>query len=414
LKAKPISQLRSLPARVAQNLRDKIDSGELKAGALLPGRRSLAEEYEVSVVTVEQAMKELIADGLLRAETGRGTFVSDSVASSRESVVFPSTTADTATAIASPRESHSRRSPLIAPVIGIVCSVDMLRSSPGLLESPAFWIVTALERAIHKLGATAIFRPLGPGDGWPQPFADVGRTLVEAGCDAVVYVEGCSASEAASVQTAFESMRVPCAFIGSEILPAAAYSVCYSNFEAGSMAASHLLQRGHREIMFFSAVADRWVRDRYNGVRDAVSAAGLPADSVRASVLDLEAKFPPPNQTGPDWQEVRAYDAAREWLQCAPLVRAVVADNDRAAYGFMRAAAQLGYNAGEHYAIIGFDDLPPSRVRGLSSIYLPLEAMGREGARLVMAAIEDEAEMARVTLKCNLIARSSTELIGSR
>ncbi|MFW6063185.1 MAG: GntR family transcriptional regulator [Chloroflexota bacterium] len=58
-----------------QLLRRRIRSGVLKPGDMLPSEMSLMERYDVSRATVRQALKELVSDGLIVRERGRGTFV---------------------------------------------------------------------------------------------------------------------------------------------------------------------------------------------------------------------------------------------------------------------------------------------------------------------------------------------------
>jgi GntR family transcriptional regulator len=61
--------------QVADQIRVKIQSGELAPGALLPSERELVEQLGVSRPTVQQAIKFLRAQGVVVAEHGRGVFV---------------------------------------------------------------------------------------------------------------------------------------------------------------------------------------------------------------------------------------------------------------------------------------------------------------------------------------------------
>lgn len=54
---------------------DKIKSGEYLAGAKIPTERELSVELGVSRNTVSAAYKELLLEGVLEAQQGRGTFV---------------------------------------------------------------------------------------------------------------------------------------------------------------------------------------------------------------------------------------------------------------------------------------------------------------------------------------------------
>ncbi|MCR8645216.1 PLP-dependent aminotransferase family protein [Paenibacillus sp. N1-5-1-14] len=56
-------------------LRDRIVAGELASGAKLPSSRDLANSYGLARGTVNTVYETLIAEGYLRGELGRGTFV---------------------------------------------------------------------------------------------------------------------------------------------------------------------------------------------------------------------------------------------------------------------------------------------------------------------------------------------------
>ncbi|WP_270179786.1 GntR family transcriptional regulator [Alkalihalobacillus sp. CinArs1] len=56
-------------------LKERIKSGDLETGELIPSERELGEIYEISRPTVRQAINELVSEGFLRKEHGRGTYV---------------------------------------------------------------------------------------------------------------------------------------------------------------------------------------------------------------------------------------------------------------------------------------------------------------------------------------------------
>jgi len=61
--------------QLQQEIRRQIDRGELKAGDLVPSERELAQIYRISRMTVRQSLSNLVTEGLLVREKGRGTFV---------------------------------------------------------------------------------------------------------------------------------------------------------------------------------------------------------------------------------------------------------------------------------------------------------------------------------------------------
>ena len=60
---------------IAEDLRNKIESGELAPGARLPSERELAEQYGTARNTAREAVRILSEAGLVTAEHGRGSFV---------------------------------------------------------------------------------------------------------------------------------------------------------------------------------------------------------------------------------------------------------------------------------------------------------------------------------------------------
>lgn len=62
--------------QVADHLRDEIRSGRWTPGELIPSEAGLCESFGVSRTAIRQALGELVMEGLLHKEKGRGTFVS--------------------------------------------------------------------------------------------------------------------------------------------------------------------------------------------------------------------------------------------------------------------------------------------------------------------------------------------------
>lgn len=66
-----------LSLQAAQQLRELIQSGELRAGDRLPSERVLSERLGVSRTVVREAIKLVRAEGIVRVRLGVGTFVTD-------------------------------------------------------------------------------------------------------------------------------------------------------------------------------------------------------------------------------------------------------------------------------------------------------------------------------------------------
>ena len=63
--------------QLASILRDHIVSGKYHAGDRLPTEEALARDYDVSRITIRQALSDLEREGFIKREAGRGTFVAD-------------------------------------------------------------------------------------------------------------------------------------------------------------------------------------------------------------------------------------------------------------------------------------------------------------------------------------------------
>lgn len=61
--------------QLKQHLTERIDHGELKPGEFIPSERELSEQFEISRMTVRQALQELVVEGRLIREKGKGTTV---------------------------------------------------------------------------------------------------------------------------------------------------------------------------------------------------------------------------------------------------------------------------------------------------------------------------------------------------
>jgi len=66
---------RPVYVQIAQDIRSRIESGELRSGTRLRSERDLAEFYGVAYGTIRRTMKALREAGLIETVHGHGTFV---------------------------------------------------------------------------------------------------------------------------------------------------------------------------------------------------------------------------------------------------------------------------------------------------------------------------------------------------
>lgn len=66
-----------LYVRIYDSIKRDIEGGRILPNEKLPSKRALAEHLNVSVITIQNAYAQLIAEGYIRAEERRGFFAAD-------------------------------------------------------------------------------------------------------------------------------------------------------------------------------------------------------------------------------------------------------------------------------------------------------------------------------------------------
>jgi DNA-binding LacI/PurR family transcriptional regulator len=103
--------------------------------------------------------------------------------------------------------------------------------------------------------------------------------------------------------------------------------------------------------------------------------------------------------------------AMRRLLEAAPDLDAVFVASDLMAAGALNVLRTAGRAVPGDVAVVGFDDSPLAAATEppLTSVRQPIEEMGRELVRLLVASIEDAKRPARrVLLSTDLIQRASS------
>ncbi|MFE6937756.1 LacI family DNA-binding transcriptional regulator [Streptomyces chartreusis] len=165
---------------------------------------------------------------------------------------------------------------------------------------------------------------------------------------------------------------------------------------AGTDAAvEHLVSLGHRKIAFLG-----WERgssgagdDRAEGWQRAMHRHGLATRGRRAqSVNDIDA----------------ARTAVKPLLDAG--VTAVIAASDMLALGCYQTLRERGASPGLDVSVVGFDDSPTAGILfpALASVAQPLEEVGRQCVRLLLARIATrDAVPERLLLEPSLVVRDS-------
>ncbi len=397
--------------RTVQNdLRDKVQRGRWAPGAMLPSRKSLAREYGVDLRTIQKAIADLLADGTLEAQGGRGTFVPSAPGGSGAfapsapggpGAFAPSAHGGLGTQLPVGGSSEIRS-------IAFIFNQSFSPLEPG-------WQVT-----LQSLSA-------GVREHVPQSrivaFNTYGETPGAIGkheADALAFVEGERFDGVvmghAGGEATIPAVRrlvdggTPVIFLDALPFKHGCDFIGIDNRAAAREAVEYLLRIGHRRIAFLAPEEKiSTIEDRLAGYQDAMRSAGLA--SACGDLL---------------WRPALARSLTRDALT-ADLNRladglardpdpptAVFAVNDFLAHLLAQALEKHGISVPGAVSVMGFDDvdrylpLPPF----LTTTRQPFESLGLRAAEMLWHRMESRDGGPRafqhVILPTSLIVRGST------
>jgi DNA-binding LacI/PurR family transcriptional regulator len=111
-----------------------------------------------------------------------------------------------------------------------------------------------------------------------------------------------------------------------------------------------------------------------------------------------------------DFSETSGAAAMRRLLEACPDLDAVFVASDLMACGALRALRAAGRRVPDDVAVVGFEDAPIARQTDppLTTVFQPMEEMGRQMARLLLSRIRnEERETPYVLLDTHLVHRAS-------
>jgi LacI family transcriptional regulator len=205
--------------------------------------------------------------------------------------------------------------------------------------------------------------------------------------------------------------RVPTVIAGRSFEDHSVSTVSVDNENGAGMALEHLYRLGHREIAFLrgpkalSSSGQRW-----KGIRAFAQSAGLRLDSKK--ILEL------PESLDPNSSFEAGALLTGELLRQGKPFTALMAYDDMAALGALRALKKKGLRVPEDCSVVGFDDVAQASlsVPSLTTVRQPMEAMGSLSAGMVLEAIKamdekQDAPVVRRKILAELVVRESTRAL---
>ncbi|HWS36521.1 MAG TPA: LacI family DNA-binding transcriptional regulator [Actinoplanes sp.] len=186
---------------------------------------------------------------------------------------------------------------------------------------------------------------------------------------------------------------IPAVYGGRPLRGDPQWYVDSDNVGGARMATEHLAGLGRTRIATITGQMSTGVGEaRYRGYREAMIIAGLKPHGIAEG----------------DFTEAGGAAAMRALLLSHPDLDAVFSASDNMAAGALRALAEAGRSVPADVAVVGFDDLGIAErtVPALTTIHQPIQALGRETARLLITVLAGR-EATPLLLPTRLVRRGS-------
>lgn len=353
--------------RVRATLAEGIASGRYAAGQMLPSEQTLCRQFNVSRITIRQALADLAHEGVLVKQPGRGTFITGNLRKTaptgRDITLLLTNTAGSFMA------QIIRGAERTARERGYNLSVAIAYDDANQERS-------CIELALERRVAGMLVFPID--------------TREPANPNCFDYLR-------------IERAGIPLLFLDRYLAALPIGYVVGANREGMRALTGHLIEQGHRQIGYIHhGISASSVVERQAGYLDALQKHGLqPGPQITVDQ---------PRGGGMDVELGEAAVAAHLSSQGRP-PRALVACNTYYAIGAFRACKQAGLRVPEDVALAGFDDVPEASVLEvpLTVWRIAIEQMGAVAAGKLMDVIEGTENGAdvRVRLPGELVVRVS-------
>lgn len=362
-----------LYAQLAEQLKGRIQRGELRPGDRLWSESELCDRFGVSRGTVREALDVLASEGLIQRIAGKGTF------------------------IAAPAQARqSKLLGMIVPYLRDSLTTDMLRGAESVLHRAGYSLIFC-----HSDGALDVER------------AQFERLKGEGVAGIILFPLG-EEGEAALMRQYF-APDFPLVVIDRRLPGARTDAVLADNRGGARLVVRHLLSVGHRRIACVTA-PDRpsSVQERIAGYEQALREAGiLPLATVS---LALRPGQPSGSSAVPDYS-AEELSPVQQLLNMRDAPTALFCINDFIAFGVMRYLIARKVRVPQDVAIAGFDDLAIAAYMPvpLTTVAQPKQAIGAQAAELLLSRLTSPNLPPReITLPTELIVRASSAATRER
>jgi DNA-binding LacI/PurR family transcriptional regulator len=259
------------------------------------------------------------------------------------------------------------------------------------LENPFFTaFIAAIERCVRDEGYDIVVASSGDDEATERARLSALLSWRPAG----LVVIPCTDAFAARGQ--LDALGIPYVIADRATGGQNADTVGVDNEHAAAMAASHLLDLGHRDVLLVaSSLTLANIRERCVGVGRAFADAGVPPPRLVEVGQTFDA----------------AADRLTEWLGEHAPPTAMIALTNFATFGALAAFARIGVRVPEQVSLVGFDDYAwmNAAAPSITAVRQPVEQVGCEAWNRLQSRIAGDASPpVHLRLACELKVRHST------
>jgi GntR family transcriptional regulator of arabinose operon len=347
-KNKSVPKYRQLQSEIERLIAENV----LKVDTRLPGENEFFNKLGLSRTTIRDALRSLEEAHLIYRVQGNGTFIGSKPASLS-------------------KDRDSAKAGNSKQVIGVVL--------PNITNEIYPFIISGIEQTVSSRHICVF--SANSGGSWEREL----RIINEMNNNSVsglilepIY-SGANGSEERLVSL-LEMLSIPVVIINNDIPAFNCSKVMQDDSEGGRLATEHLLEYGHKRIAYIYNDRIGAALERRRGYRAALEAAGIAHDP------ELEISYN--NEQGLVYP---GYIFTKELLEKPDLrVTAIFYFNDDLALQGLAAVQSLNLEIPRDLSIVGFDDIPRSRLSGiqLTTVSHPKALLGTLAASLLLEQFE--------------------------
>lgn len=344
-------------------IKKSIREGQYKLYERIPSENQLVAKYGVSRNTVRQALTELVNEGWLFREQGKGTFCSPS----SETPIH-----------------RTRTIGMISPVISNYIFPQIVRGIDDVAHARGYSIILAHTGEQFRKEAWSL------------------KNMLERKVDGLIIEPTRSALPSPNISLFYElqEKKIPMVMLDSYIKELSPSYVKVDDVEGARQAVEYLIGLGHRRIACVYKSTHLPGVHRFQGYCKALKNLGIELDS------QLVKSFPVSESERPGYHLTKQLIALGKKRPTA-----IFFYNDQTAVQSFRALREIRLKVPEDISIIGFDDSEFAIVAEvpLTSVVHPKYELGKRAAEILLSFIENGniSPPVQEVMKPKLIIRDS-------